>query len=305
MSHHPNCPNYRLARLCAPECHLMQPSQMYSATTIYIPESSPQAFPPIYSTAQDAIQSTRLIKQEFERATNYVKQISNALDRPERRVHFEPPLPRRQDASSRTDGVFESRERDRTRRRTTSTPTTRAQIPRSILRPESVLPTQPTIYIVTFATDHIPNRPSNVQRLLDTQIPRRNPPIPHLHTIDARAFTPPSPALCLQYSGISPVIQDIVLQDRHARSAVKHAIFALLDFGERQRVHERQGMNAASALREVSMSVCCHAGTHRSVAIGERIAQGVKSEVARLGCGEGVRIVVRHVSRVKGRGDPF
>jgi RNase adaptor protein for sRNA GlmZ degradation len=54
------------------------------------------------------------------------------------------------------------------------------------------------------------------------------------------------------------------------------------------------------------MSVCCHAGTHRSVAIGERIAQGVKAEVAKLeGCGEGVRIVVRHVSRVKGRGDPF
>jgi RNase adaptor protein for sRNA GlmZ degradation len=55
----------------------------------------------------------------------------------------------------------------------------------------------------------------------------------------------------------------------------------------------------------VSMSVCCTAGTHRSVAIGERIAQGVKGEVRRLAVKEGVKVVVRHVSRVKGRGDPF
>jgi RNase adaptor protein for sRNA GlmZ degradation len=57
--------------------------------------------------------------------------------------------------------------------------------------------------------------------------------------------------------------------------------------------------------REVCMSVCCHAGTHRSVAMGERIAQGVKGEVGRRGGGDGVRIVVRHVHRVKGVGDPF
>jgi hypothetical protein len=293
MSHHPNCPNYRLTRPCAPECRLIQPRQ-YSATTVYIPQTPPQIFPPTYATAQGAIQSTRLMKQDFDRATDYVKRISSSLDRPSRHVHFEPPLSRRQHASSRTDGVFESAERPqvRTRRHTASLPTSRARIPRSILRPEALPVTQPTIYIVTFATDHRPNRPSNVQRLLETQIPHRDPPIPHLHTIDARPFTPPSPALCLQYSGISPVIQDIVLSDRHARNAVKHAISDLLACGQ-------------TGIREVCMSVCCHAGTHRSVAIGERIAQGVKAEVAKLeGCGEGVRIVVRHVSRVKGRGDP-
>lgn len=58
-------------------------------------------------------------------------------------------------------------------------------------------------------------------------------------------------------------------------------------------------------VREASMSVCCHAGTHRSVAVAERIAQGVKTEVGKRGGGEGVRVVVRHVSRVKGVGDPF
>ncbi|KAH7363736.1 hypothetical protein BKA66DRAFT_470899 [Pyrenochaeta sp. MPI-SDFR-AT-0127] len=53
------------------------------------------------------------------------------------------------------------------------------------------------------------------------------------------------------------------------------------------------------------MSVCCVAGTHRSVAIADLIALDVRSEVRRLGIKEGVRIVVRHVHRVKGVGDPF
>lgn len=57
--------------------------------------------------------------------------------------------------------------------------------------------------------------------------------------------------------------------------------------------------------REVAMSVCCEAGTHRSVAIAEMIAQGVKREVGKLGGGDGVRVVCRHVHRVRGEGDPF
>jgi RNase adaptor protein for sRNA GlmZ degradation len=85
-----------------------------------------------------------------------------------------------------------------------------------------------------------------------------------------------------------------VLRDRNARRAVKRAVADLLAFGAAER-----------GMREVSMSVCCTAGTHRSVAIGERIAQGVKGEVRRLAVKEGVKVVVRHVSRVKGRGDPF
>lgn len=82
------------------------------------------------------------------------------------------------------------------------------------------------------------------------------------------------------------------MRDKQARKAVGDSVADLLRCGER-------------GVREVSISVCCHAGTHRSVAIGERIAQGVKREVGRLGCEEGVKVVVRHVSRVKGRGDPF
>jgi RNase adaptor protein for sRNA GlmZ degradation len=99
------------------------------------------------------------------------------------------------------------------------------------------------------------------------------------------------------YSGMSPLIQDVVMQDRNARKAVEHAVAELLAFGAREKREK--------GAREVSMSVCCTAGTHRSVAIGERIAQGVKAEVQRLRVREGVKVVVRHVSRIKGPGDPF
>jgi hypothetical protein len=169
--------------------------------------------------------------------------------------------------------------------------------PRSILRP-SPAPPQPTIYIVTFSTDITPNRSRPVKSLLASQLPSRSPPIPHLYTIDASRMTPPSARLCSHYSGISPIIQDVVMQDRAARRAVKDAVQELLEFGRR----EKRGRGRE---REVALSVCCLAGTHRSVAIGERIAQGVKNEVRRIGVQEGVVVVVRHVHRVKGRGDPF
>jgi RNase adaptor protein for sRNA GlmZ degradation len=90
-----------------------------------------------------------------------------------------------------------------------------------------------------------------------------------------------------------------MLNDRAARKAIKTAVRELLDFGVRERAKGPGGR------MEVCMTVCCTAGTHRSVAIGELIAQGVKGEVGRLGTREGVRVVVRHVHRMKGRGDPF
>lgn len=83
-----------------------------------------------------------------------------------------------------------------------------------------------------------------------------------------------------------------------ARKLVAGAVRDLLD------ASGRKG-DVRKGAREVSMSVCCHAGTHRSVAVAERIAQGVKTEVGKRGGGEGVSVVVRHVSRVKGVGDPF
>ncbi|KAF1831717.1 hypothetical protein BDW02DRAFT_581849 [Decorospora gaudefroyi] len=160
-------------------------------------------------------------------------------------------------------------------------------------------PTQPTIYIITYATTLLPSE-SSITHVLTTQVPHRHPPIPHLYTIDARNMQPPSPSICERYSGTSPLVQDIVMRDRAAREAAHKAVRELLRFGEEQR---RRGSKARGV--EVSMSVCCHAGTHRSVAIAERIAQGVKMEVGRLGCADGVRVVCRHVHRVRGLGDPF
>lgn len=162
-------------------------------------------------------------------------------------------------------------------------------------------PTLPTIYILSYSTDILRSTKSSLTALLASQLPLRNPPIPHLYTIDARPFTPPAAHICAAYSGIATLVQDIVLRDRAAAKAVKSAVQELVELWFCQQREGKEGR------REVAMSVCCHAGTHRSVAVAERIAQGVKGEVGRLsaGRGEGARIVCRHVHRVRGRGDPF
>ncbi|EUC42553.1 hypothetical protein COCMIDRAFT_28835 [Bipolaris oryzae ATCC 44560] len=161
----------------------------------------------------------------------------------------------------------------------------------------TILP--PTIYIISYSTD-LTRTESATTTLLASQVPHRTPPIRHLYTIDARNIQPPSPSLCARYSGLAPLIQDIVMQDVCAQNAVRTAVRELLlGFGS----GEKRGRGETE--KEVSMSVCCHAGTHRSVAIAERIAQCVKWEVGRRGDGEGVRVVCRHVHRVKGREDPF
>ncbi|RMZ71992.1 hypothetical protein GMOD_00006979 [Pyrenophora seminiperda CCB06] len=163
------------------------------------------------------------------------------------------------------------------------------------------LPTLPTVYIITYGASLLPSSNETAfSALLTSQIPLRHPPIPHLYTIDARTMTPPSPALCKEYSGISPLIQDIVMRDPGARRAARDAVEVLVGLGE-----GRAYGGWDKGMMEVCLTVCCHAGTHRSVAIAERIAQCVRSEVRKKGGGEGVVVVCRHVHRVKGRGDPF
>jgi hypothetical protein len=249
------------------------------------------------------------IQQSMARASTRLDTLSKLFDeRADQHVRFDFPSTRPpRDHSFSTDGAHDH---------FTPTPITihhrsptqppEDHILRSIFKPVAKVvrdlkprqPTQPTVYIVTFSADTVLTRPKNVARLLDTQLPVRNPPVPHLYTIDARDYVPPPQRICERYSGISPVVQDIVMQDRRARRAVSDAVQELVAFG----MNERQKVGGK---REVSMSVCCHMGTHRSVAIGERIAQGVKAEVGRLGLEEGVRVIVRHVHRVKGRKDPF
>jgi predicted protein tyrosine phosphatase len=334
MFHHPNCPYYRQTPPCVYSCQLLQHGQSMQLTqptqtiqpqynNLYTPltlESSSQR----HITLDPVDTTTTLIQQGFSRAANRLDDLHQLCDeRAERRVRFNTPAGQKQRrVTLSNDGAYDDlayeREIDRTSRRSIQSLTTsitcdpdppQDHVLRSILRPVAKvirdhktpslgIPTIPTVYIVTFSTDATLHRSKNVSRLIETQIPMRNPPIPHLYTIDARDYMPPSARVCERYSGISPVVQDIVMQDRKARHAVKHAVQELLAFGLREREKER-------GKREVSMSVCCHAGTHRSVAIGERIAQGVKAEVGKLGLEEGVRVVVRHVHRMKGRGDPF
>lgn len=179
--------------------------------------------------------------------------------------------------------------------------------PRSILRslplPVQAPPSIPTMYIITYAKSLTPTF-SSINTLLNTQIPHRKPPIPHLYTLDCSTLPIPTASLCEKYSGISPIMQDTVSSDPMARQWIKQAVRILLDFGARER--ERNMSRSRNQLRrEVAMSVCCESGTHRSVAVAERIAQGVKDEVGRSGQREGVKIVCRHVHRAKGPGDPF
>ncbi|KAH9864607.1 hypothetical protein J1614_010542 [Plenodomus biglobosus] len=82
--------------------------------------------------------------------------------------------------------------------------------------PLSFPPSLPTIYILTYST----TSRTPLSSLLPSQLPTRNPPIPHLYTIDARPFTPPPPSICAQYSGIAPIVQDLVLQDPRAARAL-------------------------------------------------------------------------------------
>jgi hypothetical protein len=154
---------------------------------------------------------------------------------------------------------------------------------RSMLRPS-----MPTIYLVTFSTDRTPTT-RDFARLLNKHLPSG---VPLRYTIDARRFLVPTRQVQELYSGVAEMTQDAVLQDGGARSEVEHAVGELSDF-------------VRTGGRETGIAVCCTAGTHRSVAIAECIAKGVRREVRRMGEGAQVKVVVRHVHRVKGLRDPY
>lgn len=146
----------------------------------------------------------------------------------------------------------------------------------------------PIIYLLTFSTDLTPTTKHFV-RLLNEHLPPR---VPLRYTIDARRFLVPSRQIRKEYSGVAEVTQDAVLRDAGARREVGHAVDELMAF-----------VRSGNGGRETSIAVCCTAGTHRSVAIAECIARGVRERVRR-GTGE-VKVVVRHVHRVRGPKDPY
>jgi len=154
---------------------------------------------------------------------------------------------------------------------------------RSILKPS-----MPTIYLLTFSTDRTPTT-NDFAKLLNKHLPSG---ASLRYTIDARPFLVPSQQIQELYSGVAEVTQDAVLQDRGACREVEHAVGELRNF-------------VLGKERETAIAVCCTAGTHRSVAIAECIAKGVRREVRRMGEGAQIKVVVRHIHRVKGPKDPY
>ncbi|KAF1979811.1 hypothetical protein BU23DRAFT_637141 [Bimuria novae-zelandiae CBS 107.79] len=148
-------------------------------------------------------------------------------------------------------------------------------------------PQEPTIYIITYAHS-LTRHDSAVDKILANELP---PGTPHLYTIRAYDFTPPPAHICDAYSGISPIVQEYVMRDIRARNAVSDAIENILAYGRRQLKKEHEGKRP---VRDVAISVCCMQGTHRSVSIAEKIGQGL------MGMRLGVRVIVRHMHRVRG-----
>ncbi|KAJ4992552.1 hypothetical protein SVAN01_01935 [Stagonosporopsis vannaccii] len=149
-------------------------------------------------------------------------------------------------------------------------------------------PSVPTVYLLSFSADRTPTTRAFVA-LLNQHLP---PHITLQYTIDARSFLVPPTRICENYSGITGIVQDEVLRDVRVRQEVGHAVDELTQF-------------VRAGGRETGVAVYCTAGTHRSVAIAELIARGVSGEVRRLGSKEGVKVVVRHVHRVRGSRDPY
>jgi hypothetical protein len=145
MSHHPTCPLYQP---CEYSCHMLELA------------------PPAYYPTKDAVQSTRVTQnieqaaQQSERPEHHRYTKARHPHELERRVHF---APRRRDLGHH---VIE-RPLDPS--------------PRSILvHTEETQDVDPTVYVVTFATEYMRNTLRNVERLVESQVPRRSVPILHL-----------------------------------------------------------------------------------------------------------------------------
>lgn len=149
-------------------------------------------------------------------------------------------------------------------------------------------PPLPTVYLLSFSTDRTPTTRA-FAALLNDHLPHR---IPLQYTIDARSFLVPPSRICENYSGVAEIVQREVLRDPRAQREIDCAVGGLMGFVAQER-------------RETGVAVCCTAGTHRSVAIAELIARGVRRGVREMGSARGVKVVVRHVHRVRGVRDPY
>ncbi|PVH95626.1 hypothetical protein DM02DRAFT_731731 [Periconia macrospinosa] len=169
--------------------------------------------------------------------------------------------------------------------------------------PAPTTPSIPTIHLITYSVHHTLCR-SDVDRILTKHLPRGTH---HLYTIPAHRFTPPPEHICQHFSGVSPIVQNYVMQDPQASLAVKTAVMDIIAHINRK--WDLDGSVSTRKVgeegeRDVAVGVCCTFGTHRSVGVAERIARGVEQWVGECAPGS-VRVRVVHVHRVKGGRDPY
>ncbi|KAF1942439.1 hypothetical protein EJ02DRAFT_489193 [Clathrospora elynae] len=135
-----------------------------------------------------------------------------------------------------------------------------------------------TVYILSYSSEVIKRTPG-AQAKLQTLCPGG---IPALLTVNCQTWRAPLPDACRNCSGVNPVVQGYVLQSRTAVEEIDKAVTSLVNH-----------LNAGNAV--ASIQTTCHAGTHRSVAAADIIAQKIRRRR--------VHAVVRHAHRKRGPGD--
>ncbi|ORY11810.1 hypothetical protein BCR34DRAFT_564684 [Clohesyomyces aquaticus] len=149
---------------------------------------------------------------------------------------------------------------------------------------------RPAIYLLSYSRAHCPD--SRYPDLLASLLPHG---IRHLYTIHCKHFDKPPKDMWHEFSGTHPVIQEFVLMDQRASEAVARGVEDVIRAVRGLEGRRRDGGRGSG---DVALSACCGAGTHRSVAVIERIAR----ELRRLGYRD-LRVV--HVHRTRKVNDPY
>ncbi|KAF1963583.1 hypothetical protein CC80DRAFT_530411 [Byssothecium circinans] len=136
-----------------------------------------------------------------------------------------------------------------------------------------------TVHIITYSTQQHAASPA-VQAEIAAARPAN---VPKLLTVHAENWPLPPPELCQRCSGVSAAIQDFVKNNAEGSRCIDTAVNQTIG-------HLLNGQHT------VLLEVCCGAGTHRSVAAAEIMAQRLRRK--------GVQnVVVRHLHRVRKPGD--
>ncbi|KAH8635395.1 hypothetical protein IG631_10796 [Alternaria alternata] len=150
--------------------------------------------------------------------------------------------------------------------------------PQPLLQPQVPL-VQKTLYVTTYSSEVLERQPGAEAQLL-----QHIPHVPALLTIYCQTWRAPPRKMCQMYSGVSQQVQQFIMGSRTAVREINKALASIVNY-----------FNAGHQV--ASIQTTCHAGTHRSVGTGEIIAK----EMKRMG----VNVVIKHLHRRRGPGDPW